>query len=102
MQDMDRDSISSHPRFVSPPSSQVHGHYHDVDQRQRTGASISNTLRLERTGVGTISAFLNIDKNTPTTAFVTTQVSLQGLEDSCIEPVSGVAGTENFRFNDAY
>jgi len=84
----------SHQPFVSPPGSQVHGHCH-VDQGQRTRESISDTLRLERTGISTISALLNYD-NTPAPA--TTQDSLQGSANSLIEPVSDVAGTENFRF----
>jgi hypothetical protein len=91
-------SPSSHPRFVSPPSSQVHEHCHDVDQRQRTGESISDTLRLERTGISTISALLNHDNNTPATAFAITQDSIQDSEDGCPESVSSVAGTENSRF----
>jgi hypothetical protein len=38
---------------------------HDVDQQQRTGESISDTLKPERTGFGRISALLNHDSNTP-------------------------------------
>ena len=91
MQDVDSSPIS-HPRFVSPPSGQVH-----VDQRQWTGESISDILRLERPGISTISALLNHDNNTPATVPTTTQDSLQGSEDSRTEPVSGVAGTGNFR-----
>jgi hypothetical protein len=71
---------------------------HNADQQQRTGESISDTLRLDRTDFGTISALLNHDNNNPTTTFATTQDSLQGAEDGCTEPVSGVAGIENFRF----
>jgi hypothetical protein len=63
---------------------------HDVDQH-RTGESISDTLRLERTGIGTISAVLNHDNNASTTAPTTAQDSLQGSED-------GRTGTENSRF----
>jgi len=70
---------SSHPRFVSPPSSQVYGHCH-VEQGQRTGESISDSLRLERTGISTISALLNHDNNTPATAPATTQNPLQRSE----------------------
>jgi hypothetical protein len=87
----------SHQRFVPSPSSQVHGHCHK-DQGQRTRESISDTLRLERTGISTISTLLNYDNNTSTTALATTQDSLQGSEDSRTEPVSAVAGTDNFRF----
>jgi hypothetical protein len=68
------------------------------DQRQRTGEPTSDTLRPERTGIGTISALLNHDNHHPTATFATTQDSLQGAEDGCTEPVSGVAGTENFLF----
>ena len=71
---------------------------HDADQQQKTGESISNTLRPERTGISTISALLNHDNNTPATAFAITQGSIQDSEDGCTEPVSSVAGTENFRF----
>jgi hypothetical protein len=92
MQDVDS-SPSLHPRFVSPPSSQVH-----VDQRQWTGESISDTLRLERTGISTISALLNHDNNTPATAPTTTQDSLQGSANSLIEPVSDITGKENSHF----
>jgi hypothetical protein len=97
MQDV---SPSSHQRFVSPespPGSQARGHCH-VDQRQRTGESISDTLRLERTGISTISALLNYDNNTPATAPATTQDSLQGSANSLIEPVSDITGTENSHF----
>jgi hypothetical protein len=95
MQDVDS-SPSSQPRFVSPPGSQVYEYCH-VDQRQRTGESISDTLRLERTGISTISALLNHDNNTPATAFAITQDPIQDSEDGCPEPVSGVAGTDSFR-----
>lgn len=91
IQDVDS-SPSSHPHFVSPPSSQVH-----VGQRQWTGESISDTLRLERPGISTIGALLDHDNNTPATAVTTTQDSLQGSEGSSIKPVSGVTGTGNFR-----
>jgi hypothetical protein len=70
---------------------------HDVDQ-QRTGESISDILRLGRIGINTISAVLNHDSITSTTAVATAQDSLQGSEDGRTETVSGVAGTENFRF----
>ena len=90
-------SPSSHPRFVSPPGGQVHGHC-PVDQRQSTRKSISDTLRLERTGISSIGALLNHDNNNPATAPSTTQDSLQGLEDRCTEPISSVASIENFRF----
>lgn len=83
-----------HQRFVSPPGSQ---HCH-VDQGQRTGESISDTLRLERTSISTISALLNYDNNTLASAPATTQDSLQGSENDRTEPVSGLAGTEIFRF----
>jgi hypothetical protein len=74
-------SPSSHPRIVFPPGSQVHRHCH-MYQPQRTGASISNTLRLERTGISTISALLNHDNNnTPATAPATTRNTVQGSED---------------------
>jgi hypothetical protein len=69
-----------------------------VDQPQRTRESISDTLRLERTGIRTISALLNHDNNTPATAFAITQDSIQDSEDGCPEPVSSVAGIENSRF----
>jgi hypothetical protein len=69
---------------------------HDVNQ-QRTGESIAEALRLERIGISTISAVLNHDNNTSTTALATAQDSLQGLEEGRIETVSGIAGTENFR-----
>jgi hypothetical protein len=82
----------SHPRFTSPLSIQVR-----VDQ-QRTGESISDTLRLERTGISTINALLNHDNNASATTFASTQDSLQDAEDGCTEPVFSVAGTENFRF----
>lgn len=97
MQHLDRNSTSAHPPFVSPDS-QVHGHCHDVDQEQRTGESISDTLRPERTGIGSISALLNHDNNIPESAFAITQDSIQDSEDGCTAPVSSVAGTENFRF----
>jgi hypothetical protein len=71
---------------------------HDVDQQQRTGESISGILMPESTGVNTISALLNHDDNAPAAAFATTHVSLQGSRVSRTEPVSGVAGTESFRF----
>jgi hypothetical protein len=71
---------------------------HDVDQQQRTGESISDTLRPERTGVSMISTLLNHDNNTPATAFAITQDSIQDSEDGCTEPVSVVAGIEHFRF----
>jgi hypothetical protein len=87
----------SHQPFVSPPGSQVHGHCY-VNQRQRTGESISDTLRLEQTSITTISALLNHDNNTPATAFEITQDSIQDSEDGCLEPVSRVAGTENSQF----
>jgi hypothetical protein len=87
----------SHQPFVSPPGSQIHGHC-PVDQGQRTGELISDTLRLERTGISTISALLNYDNNTPATAPATTQDALQGPEDGRTELVSAVAGTDNFRF----
>jgi hypothetical protein len=38
---------------------------HDANQQHRTGGSISDTLRPERTGFGRISAILNYDSNTP-------------------------------------
>jgi hypothetical protein len=83
-QHVDRDSISTYPRL---PSNLV------------TGESISDTLRLERTGISTISALLNHDNNTPATALATTQDSLQGSEEGPEEgPVSIGTGTENFRF----
>jgi hypothetical protein len=63
---MDRDSISAYLRL---PSNLV------------TRESISNTLRLKRTGISTISALLNYNNNTPATALTTTQDSLQGLEE---------------------
>jgi hypothetical protein len=88
---------SSHQPFVSLPGSQVHGHYH-VDQGQRTGELISDTLRLERIGISTISALLNHDNNTLATIFATAQDLLQGPEGGRTEPVSGVVGTENFQF----
>jgi hypothetical protein len=66
---------------------------HDVDQQQRTAESISDTLRLERIGIGTISALLNHDNNTSTTALAIAEDSLQGSEDGRTETVSGVAGT---------
>jgi hypothetical protein len=73
-----------------------------MDQRQRTGETISDTSRLERTGISTISALLNHDNNTPGTAFAIMQDSIQDSEDRCPEPVSRVAGTENSRgFNNA-
>ena len=81
---------------LSPPGSQVHGHCH-ADQGQRTRESISDTLRPERTGISTISALLNHDNNTPATAFAITQDSIQDSANNRIEPVSDVAGTENFR-----
>jgi hypothetical protein len=86
-----------HQPFVSSPGSQVHRHCH-VDQGQRIGESISDTLRLERTGISTINALLNYDNNTPATAPATTQDPLEGPEDGRTKPVSDVAGTENFRF----
>jgi hypothetical protein len=89
---------SSHPRFVSPPGNQVQGHCHNVDQQERTRELISDTLRLERTGISTISALLNYDNNTSAIAFATTQYSLPSSENCRTEPVSAVAGTDNFRF----
>jgi hypothetical protein len=94
MQDV---ASGSHQPFVSPPGSQVHGHCH-VDLGQSTGKSISDTLRLERTGISTINALLNYDNNTPATAPATTQDALQGPEARRTEPVSDVAGTDNSRF----
>ncbi|KAH7308333.1 hypothetical protein BKA65DRAFT_485677 [Rhexocercosporidium sp. MPI-PUGE-AT-0058] len=90
MQDVDS-SPSSHPRFVSPPRSQDHGHAH-VDQGQgRARESISDTLRLERTGFSTISALLNHDNNTPSTARPITLDLVQGSKD---DPVAGVIGQQ--------
>ncbi|KAF8862764.1 hypothetical protein BDZ45DRAFT_182906 [Acephala macrosclerotiorum] len=77
------------PSFQLPTNDQLR-------KPQRTGESISDTLRLERIGISTISAVLN--NNTSTTALATAQDSLQGSEDGCTETVSGVAGTENSRF----
>jgi hypothetical protein len=54
---------------------------------QRTGESISDTLSLERIGIGTISAVLNHDSNTPATGFAT-QDSLQGSENCRILIIS--------------
>jgi hypothetical protein len=54
---------------------------HNADQQQRTGELISDTLRLERTNFGTISALLNHDNNTPETTPATTEDSRQGSED---------------------
>lgn len=55
------------------------------DVPKRTGEPISDTLRLERTGISTISALLNYDNNTPATAPATTQDTLQGSANSLIE-----------------
>jgi hypothetical protein len=71
---------------------------HDMDQQQRTGASISDISRPQSTDVNTISALLNYDNNTSAIAFATTQYSLPGSENCRTEPVSAVAGTDNFRF----
>jgi hypothetical protein len=71
---------------------------HNVDQQQRTAESISDTLRLKQIGIGTISALLNHDNNTSTTALAIAEDSLQGSEDGRTETVSGVVGTENSRF----
>jgi hypothetical protein len=86
------DTVSAQSMQDVDSSGQVH-----VDQRQWTGESISDTLRLERPSISTISALLNQDNNTPATAPTTTQDSPQGSEDSRTEPVSSVAGTGNFR-----
>jgi hypothetical protein len=81
---MDRDSISAYPRL---PSNLV------------TKESISDTLRLKRTGISTISALLNHNNNTLVTVFITTQDSLQGLKKGLKDgPVSIGISTENFRF----
>ena len=90
-------SPSSHLRFVSPPGSQVYRHCY-VNQPQRTRESISNTLRLKRTSISTISALLNYNNNTLTIAFTITQDLIQDSEDECLEPVSSVISTENSRF----
>jgi hypothetical protein len=60
--------------------------------------SLESTIRSHRVPVKHTSALLNHDNNTPATALATTQDSLWGSEHSCTEPVPGVAGTENFRF----
>ncbi len=96
MQDVDS-SPGLHPRFLFPPSSQVHRHYH-VHQQQKTGESISDSLRLKQTGISTISALLHYNNKSPATTIITTQDLLQGSESNRTELVSVIAGIENFRF----
>jgi hypothetical protein len=69
-----------------------------MDQGQRIGESISDTLRLEQTNISTINTLLNYNNNTLASAPATIQDSLQGSENGHIKPVSGIANIENFRF----
>jgi hypothetical protein len=73
-------------------SSQVQERY-NVDQQQRIEESISNVLRFEQTAIYTP---LNHDSNTPTTGLATTQDLPHSSEVGLTEPVSSIAGTENF------
>ena len=61
------------PKKSLPSNISFNATNHNVDQQQRIGESISDTLMPERTGISSISALLNHDNNTPATALPTTQ-----------------------------